>query len=88
MDGDPTLRTLKYSIDCGRVYQACTVKIVGAYDEVLDACVAHARRVHGSEEDEARLRRKIEPWIRQEAIEWIWPSAQYNDRRRISDWPT
>lgn len=86
MDGDPQLRALKYSVDCGRLHQGCSMRLVGTYDEVLEGCVEHARRVHG-DADEESLRDRVRSLMRQEAIEWLWPTAELNDRRRSADWP-
>jgi len=86
MDGEPQLKPLKFSVECGRLHAGCGMKLTGSYEEVLEGCVAHARRAHGRD-DEAALREAIKPLIRQEAIEWLWPSAELNDRRRAADWP-
>lgn len=86
MDGEPELRALKFSVDCGKLHDGCNMKLTGTYEEVLEGCVAHACRVHGRGDD-AALREAIKPLIRREAIEWLWPNAEFNDRRRAADWP-
>lgn len=86
MDGEPQLRGLRFSVDCGRLHQGCMMKLTGTYEQVLEGCADHARRVHGRCDD-AALRESIRGLIRQEAIEWLWPSSELHDRRRSGDWP-
>ena len=85
MDGGPELRALKYSLDCTRINRACTIKICGEFDEVLEEAVAHARRAHAAPQDESVLRESLRPWIRQEAIEWLWQGMPENGKQ--AGWP-
>ncbi len=88
MERGPQLRALRYSLSGERINPACSLKISGDYEEVLDEAIAHARRVHHASGDDAELREAVRASIVQDAIEWLWPGSDGDEgRETATGWP-